>query len=543
MGPFAGTLLSFGLAFFAGRQVVALLWPAHLSDWSHRMLRLVTSFGIGVGIASATNFLSILIVGRASQAIITVDCLLLAISFAVGRWLRRPSASAGHLSARVKPLATLVWLAFAAAALATVGAVLLRVHDGAWDAIAIWNLHAQFLTARSTGAWKALFDPTMMDTHPDYPLLIPAFVARGWTYVGHSIPLVPMALAWLFTAALLVLLTAAVSESRGRWHGALACATIASSPVFLGTALSQYADMPLAFYFLLTIVLLHLADRGTKPSAGLYTLAGVAASMAAFTKNEGSLFIVALVGGRISYVLIAGGLAGNARRLAWVIVGAMPILAVLLVFKSLTPPNYLLTANSDHVWKKLLARPRVLLILEELENEMLRPHSFSVGFVQRIRGWNWHLLATSLFVLIVGIDHRRLLSKISVVAICVAAIGMITDVLIIWKMTGSAGFHWSVAFATALVTVAMGFDLALLRRASFLAPALTLLVINVGYFSVYLATPLDLRWQLKFSIERILFHTMPLTVFLAFLLLPMWRRVRYQNGTHVPITVSANRLQ
>ena len=41
--------------------------------------------------------------------------------------------------------------------------------------------------------------------------------------------------------------------------------------------------------------------------------------------------------------------------------------------------------------------------------------------------------------------------------------------------------------------------------------------LNVGYFVVYLLTPVDLRWQLMFSIERLVFHTMPLAIFVAFL--------------------------
>jgi hypothetical protein len=35
---------------------------------------------------------------------------------------------------------------------------------------------------------------------------------------------------------------------------------------------------------------------------------------------------------------------------------------------------------------------------------------------------------------------------------------------------------------------------------------------------------MDLRWQLMFSIERLVFHTMPLAIFIAFLTIASWGR-------------------
>jgi bacteriorhodopsin len=90
--------------------------------------------------------------------------------------------------------------------------------------------------------------------------------------------------------------------------------------------------------------------------------------------------------------------------------------------------------------------------------------------------------------------------------------------------TGAYGWHWPVAIAATLLIVALGFDLRRLGNSSFLAAATTLVLVNVGYFVVYLLTPLDLRWQLMFSIERLVFHTMPLAIFVAFLAIASWAR-------------------
>jgi len=56
----------------------------------------------------------------------------------------------------------------------------------------------------------------------------------------------------------------------------------------MGLAASQYADVPLAFFCLATLVLLCLADRQEKGRHGFLVLAGLACGMAAWTKNEGA---------------------------------------------------------------------------------------------------------------------------------------------------------------------------------------------------------------------------------------------------------------
>src|SRR3984885_12983220 len=44
---------------------------------------------------------------------------------------------------------------------------------GAWDAWALWNLRAKFLSGPG-GAWRYALSPLISNSHPDYPLLLPA---------------------------------------------------------------------------------------------------------------------------------------------------------------------------------------------------------------------------------------------------------------------------------------------------------------------------------------------------------------------------------
>jgi hypothetical protein len=121
------------------------------------------------------------------------------------------------------------------------------------------------------------------------------------------------------------------------------------------------------------------------------------------------------------------------------------------------------------------------------------------------------------FILLFGIDRRRFAHRLSKWALALVVLGLLADIVGTRIATGAFGWHWSVAIIAAVLIVGLGFDRRRIGHASFLAAATTLVLVNVGYFVVYLLTPVDLRWQLMFSIERLVFHTMPLAIFVAFL--------------------------
>jgi hypothetical protein len=88
--------------------------------------------------------------------------------------------------------------------------------------------------------------------------------------------------------------------------------------------------------------------------------------------------------------------------------------------------------------------------------------------------------------------------------------------------TGGYDVHRSVLIGACFLAVAWGFDRRRLLNASTLSFIATFLLVNAGYFVVYMLTPLDLQWQLTCSIERLFLHTIPLAIFIAFLTLPPW---------------------
>jgi hypothetical protein len=516
IGRVPGTVLAWGLAWLVGYFLIACLWRNRSRDAADRLLHLAAAWGLGSGLVAVLTFLWIVVIGKLSRGIVVVDLAVLVMLFFGCRLTREPSTTVGDPPCLLGWAASSIFLFFTAIALAIIGTILLRIPDGAWDGVAIWSTHAKFFLASSPNGWKAMFDP-MTTSHPDYPFLVPTLIAHGWFYAGQSIPLVQMTLAFMFSFALLVLITSAVAKSRGALLGALACAVLATSPIFLGTASSEYADLPLAFFFLLSVALLHRADQEQEICAGLHVLAGLAAGMGALTKNEGSMFAIALGMGRLFHLLLTGKTWRELKSLAYILLGMAPILGTLFLYKTFTPANYLISGQGKDFWSKLLSPSRARLILDELLILLEQPHGFSDLLVQRIRAWHWHLLASSAFILLFGLDRCRLARRLSTWGIVVVVLAILADILGTRLATQAFGWHWPVVVGAAFAIVGLGFDLKRLMHPSFLAIIATFVLVNVGYFLVYMLTPLDLKWQLTYSIERIVFHTMPIAIFVAFL--------------------------
>src|SRR5438128_7423421 len=86
---------------------------------------------------------------------------------------------------------------------------------------------------------------------------------------------------------------------RSRGQGLLAGIVLLGTPFLIKHGASQYADVPLGFFFLATLVLFSLREREAGDRNGLPALAGLMAGLAAWTKNEGSFFVLVVLVARI----------------------------------------------------------------------------------------------------------------------------------------------------------------------------------------------------------------------------------------------------
>lgn len=204
---------------------------------------------------------------------------------------------------------------------------------GYFDAIAIWNNRAWYLAAADS-PWQQMFASAGV-FHPDYPLGLSLTVGRFWAWLGEPVPGVAKVIAWLPVPLLVAAWLIAADRLGGAayrggavpghghhaigWRSARlwsGLALLGGAPYwgeFLG---QQYADVPLSVWVLVSAVLIvaltelgsRSADQLRKPLPSEYQfgghdlvenfrlalLAGLAAGLGVWTKNEGWVWLMAL---------------------------------------------------------------------------------------------------------------------------------------------------------------------------------------------------------------------------------------------------------
>lgn len=343
-------------------------WPAKSSGNGERLLKLSLAGPLGAGFGSLWFFVWSMAFTPTGRAMIFVHMGVLVAVLAILLLLRikrkRPIATGAPLTASsnvqnilglpARLLCVLAGAVAAGLALAALVTRLLQNPHGGWDAWAIWNLRARFLY-RSGPFWTDSFSPDLFWSSPDYPLGLPGIVALFWKYLGKETLVVPMLVATMFFVATGGLLYASLRRLNGQVAATLGLVVLAGTPFFIGHSASQYADVPLGFFFLGATVLMASYDYDPDKHRGWLVLAGIVASLAAWTKNEGMLFLIALVIARVTVAAVQGEWRRLSREGLAILTGAAPTLIVLFVFKSFfAPPNGFLSAQSwAVVWEKL----------------------------------------------------------------------------------------------------------------------------------------------------------------------------------------------
>ncbi len=295
------------------------------------------AFGIG---GTAAVFFALLWAGLTPEAAAWAADGAVLVSGAAVWALRR----GGEIAAESAPQAARLpygWLAVIAAAacgaafVAGAWLMLKAGPQGDWDAWAIWNVRAKFLAHE--GLWRNAVSPELTATHPEYPLLWSAAVARAWAESGQMAHSAPQAGAFVVAVTLVLLFASGLAARAGREWAALGTATLLMTVSLWRTTPGQYADVPLAMFVLGAVIAAAAAQQAGWSAAGL-ALSGALASFAAFTKNEGLAFCI----------ILAAALAGAARvRAVWYLAGAAPVLVLTGLFHwLLAPPKPMLSGAS-----------------------------------------------------------------------------------------------------------------------------------------------------------------------------------------------------
>jgi hypothetical protein len=463
------------LCLASGYLLVSLAVSRAPFGW---LLRLSLAAGFGIGIFSADEIVGLAFGIHRSWPVDSIVFGLLLIAGFLARNQKSNSAALLAMSDNrdegKSPVRAALNVTFAIALCVAIYSAVLRSlvhpHGDGWDAFAIWNLHARFLF-RAGAAWRDGFTSVIAWSHPDYPLLLPASIAHFWNYLGRESQAAPGTIGLVFTFSTVAVLVSSLAILRGHTNAMLGGLVLLATPFFIEQGASQYADVPLSFFFLAAIVLQCLGQSSSAAdphsAARLYALAGVSAGLAAWTKNEGLLFAFALL---ISEFLLltrsrlshrdyrrSPRPSAGVRELAFFVIGLVPLLVLIFWFKHSIAPAGDLFPGFAQAARKMLEPCRYWIVFRWFAKTLLR-----FG--------NWWLVPGSLLLPVfyfLGVRREKIGGA--------------------WRPSRSA--------------IALGLTLA-------------------GYFAIYLITPYDIFWHLRNSLNRLFLQLWPSAVFLSFLAAP-----------------------
>ena len=325
---------------------------------------------------------------------------------------------------------------------------------GRYDAWAIWNVRARML-ARGGPDWKSVFVPQIF--HADYPLLVPLTIARCWVMAGTESIRIPSAVAGLFTfapAGILIGTLLYLGKKQLSW---LAGILFLSTPwvVYFGSL--QFADLPLAACIATAAACLSLALADRDNASHWLALAGLSSGLAAWTKNEGQLFLVVFTLVSISTIYLAFRCQRPLNLLLKIGIGLALPLIVLLIFKlTLAPANDVVDmGNLNPAFSQLLSPARYVEVIKAYQ-------SYPKGF------GSWVVPIPLVF-------------------------------LIVWL----------------LLKPRVTYE----NRSAVLAMAGLLIFQWLGYFFIYVITPRDLQSHINQSYDRLLMQLFPAFILFLFLFL------------------------
>ncbi|HMG36214.1 MAG TPA: glycosyltransferase family 39 protein [Blastocatellia bacterium] len=437
-----------------GYPVASFLLAVRGAGSNSSWLKLWFSVGIGLGVASVIFFLCTLATGSVNKKFIIVEALAVIALFAVRARIKthsqREASQRFSIRALFRDHPLLMSLFCGSLVLQVFVWVLLTLQSphGWWDAWGFWNMRARFIFRAGT-RWKETFS-AVETIHGDYPAFMQTSIDRMWSYVGGETLAAPALLAFVFTFATVGLLVTTLAALRGRGQGLMGGLFLLSTPLFIRHGAIQFADVPVGFFMLAAVAALNLADENSG-NRGLLAMAGVLASLAAWTKNEGLVFLIVLC---FCYWLVD---AIQQRRLPSMsgplmfVAGALPVLLVLIYFKTkLATPNELVAAQGRDTIVKLKTFSRYITIGEAFVEQAVRVKSIP-------------LLVLPVYACFVGVEWSQI------------------------------------------------------RRPAVGGTLLALCLMLMGYFAVFLTTPVDLHLHLSGSLNRLLLQLWPTTLLLFFM--------------------------
>jgi hypothetical protein len=369
------TILVFSLPVLTGTLIAHLLWVGK-NNLSNLTLKLSLGIGVGLGISSLSYFIYLIFfAGNPYFVCVELAILLIVVAAVYLKNKTTAQVSAPRLGVNFLQIAILV-----IAGVVSVSSLLGVVNyarqrtRGDWDTWMIYNRAARFIY-RAPATWQDAFSSNMdLVFHADYPPLLALNIASHWEILGEETAFVPMFQSILFAFASLGLCFGALASLKSLGQAGLGLILLGGVHFFSHEGGRQGADVPLAFYMLASVAFLFFYYRDKR--AILMVFAGFMAGLAAWTKNEGMLFMFASAGILFFRVLWKRSF----QSLLLYFIGLLLPLALLFYFKfELAPPSEFLSGGSTKILQDLMDVSRHQIIAGSFKNYFLHSGWYEVG--------------------------------------------------------------------------------------------------------------------------------------------------------------------
>ena len=354
------TLLSialYSIPAIIGALMVHIIWRGTNSKMI--LVKIALGVGIGMGITSLLYFL--FLYTQQSWFLILLFAIALLFAFLSFRVWQPFDPTHNEPFSPLQKVLFIILAVIVTIDLAAFISTSMRIPHGAWDSWAIWNRVARFVF-RSGEGWQRIFSGEFdWLFHADYPLLVPLTTAWVWDVLNVETQRAPMIQAAIYLFLCGLLLFSALFTTRSLGTACLATIVLLANPEYIGISSVQIADTPLAFFIAATAVIYVLYDKYRQPQ--MMVLAGLTTALAAWTKNEGWVFLA----GSLAGLFIISYKNESAWRLAgWYAAGiALPIAIVLFHKLVLAPINDIYDQSSVEILTKLFDFARYGMIARE----------------------------------------------------------------------------------------------------------------------------------------------------------------------------------
>ncbi len=225
---------------------------------------------------------------------------------------------------------------------------------GDWDAWAIWNLKAKFLSDETN--WKNMFSIGIKYSHLEYPLILPSIIATIWNLIGDTNIYTPMLISYfIFISIITISFYSLDSIIFSIFFSSL----LFMDSGFISQASQQYADTLLGLTFLISVMLLVNYIK-YKNINHLFVL-GFFISASIFIKNDGWIFFILMLIASIYYAY------NKARHLKILFLSCSFFLFLALILKLISPdPNDLFDDSFKNIISRLFEFNRYTLIINHI---------------------------------------------------------------------------------------------------------------------------------------------------------------------------------